>query len=360
MKTLLLSLKRCVRTVYFPVLLCVLAATIALLPMLSENESHPSAGFCDLDGTPTTERISIYLTDMGFVRCDTEDELYAAVSSGKLDCGFIFVDGFENLLLTNSVDGVIPYITSPLSYSPAIWRNLVSSAVFTELTPIISASAFLDSVDLSDELIAEYRSIIDSGALFSFRIEPYGTELSVDEIRSTSYVRGAAALLIFTLLMYAVCDAIRCDAKPLAARIGAWKTTFHLILPDVFVRVIGICIATFLGAFLSGDGAVIEMIPALVVFTLLCTGFALFCGAILLDDGVIRIFTFFVIVASLAVCPIMFDASVILPWITYVRVLFPPYWLWLCCDYLISSSCAVILLPASVIVLAWRLKRIKK
>ena len=360
MKTLLLSLKRCVRTVYFPVLLCVLAALIAIVPLLSESENHPSAGFCDLDGTYTTERISSYLTDMGFVRCDTEDELYDGVSSGKLDCGFIFVDGFENLLLTNSITGTIPHITSPMSYSPGVWKNLVSSAVFTELAPIISSSTLPESVELSDELIAEYRSIIDTGALFSFKIEAYGTEQTGEEIRSMSYVRGAASLFIFALLMYAICDVIRCDARPLARRIGAWKTTFHLILPDVFVRALGICIATLLGAFLSGDGAVREMIPALVVFTLLCTVFALFTGAILLDDGVIRIFTFFMIVGALVICPITFDAAILFPWLTYVRLIFPPYWLWICCDNLVIAVAAVVLLPVSIAALAWRLKGMRK
>ena len=360
MKTLFLSVKRCLRTVYFPVLLCVLAALIALVPALGKSESHPPAGFCDLDGSLTTERISDYLTDMGLVRCETEAELYDGISSGKLDCGFVFENGFEDLLLSNSLDGVIPIITSPMTYSQGIWRNHVAAAVFTELAPVISTSVLPDSVDLADEIGAEYHSMIEAGSLFSFRIEALGTDQTATELRSISYVRGTAAILIFTLMMYAVCDVLRCDAEPLVGRIGAWKTTVHLILPDLVVRALGICIAIVLGAILSCETAVAGMIPALIVFTLLCTAFAIFAGAVILDGGVIRIFTFFMIVGALVICPITFDATIMLPWLSYVRSIFPPYWLWICCDDLIIAAVMLILLPASVAALAWRLKRIKK
>ena len=333
---------------------------IALVPALSKSESHPPAGFCDLDGSLATERISNYLIGMGFVQCNSPEELYNGISSGKLDCGFVFDDGFEDLLRTNSLDGAIPIITSPMSYSPAIWRNHVAAAVFTELAPVISESAVPDSIDIDGELTKEYRKIIDSGLLFTFEIETYGTEQTASELRSVSYIKGAAAILIFTLMMYAVCDALRSDARPLACRIGAWKTTVHLILPDLIVRVVGICLALGIGALLSGESVVVEMLPALVVFTLLSTAFAVFVGAIMLDDGMIRIFTFFMILGALVICPITFDATILFPWLMYVRLIFPPYWLWICCDNLVIAVAAVILLPVSIAALAWRLKGMRK
>jgi len=85
MKTLILSVKRCIRTVYFPVLLCVLTLSLAFVPMLGKSESYPPAGFCDLDGTPATQRIARLLTDVNFIRCETEAELIDKISSGELD-----------------------------------------------------------------------------------------------------------------------------------------------------------------------------------------------------------------------------------------------------------------------------------
>ena len=360
MKMILLAVKRCLRTIYFPILMFVLALVLALAPRLSESQSHPPAGFCDLDGSAVSDRISTYLTGMGFIRCDTKAELIDGVCSGKLDCGFVLEEGFEDLLLENTLDGAVPIITSPMSYSPAIWRNHVAAAVFTELAPVISAAAVPDSVDLSDELTEEYRRIIDSGLLFSFKIETNGSVHTVSEFRSMSYVKGAAALLVFTIMMYAVCDVLKADAKPLAGRIGAWKTVLYAVLPDLAVRVFGICLALTEGVLLSGEAAVREMLPALIVFTLLCTAFAILAGAIFLDDGHVRILAFFMLVGGLVICPITFDATIILPWLTYVRLIFPPYWLWICCDEPLISALAVILLPASVATLAWRLKGMRK
>ncbi len=360
MKMILLAIKRCLRTLYFPILLCVLTIMIAIAPRLSESQSHPPAGFCDLDGSATTERISEYLTYMGFVRCDSNAELIDGVASGQLDCGFVLDAGFEEHLLENSLDGAVPLITSPMSYSPAIWRNHVAAAVFTELAPVISASAVPDSVDLTDELTEEYHRIIDSGLLFSFKIETEGSEHTASELRSMSYVKGAAALLVFTIMMYAVCDVLRSDAKPLAGRIGAWKTMLYAVLPDLAVRVVGVVLALAAGVLLSGEAAVREMLPALVVFTLLCTAFAILAGAAFRDDGHVRILAFFMLVGGLVICPITFDAAIILPWLAYVRLIFPPYWLWICCDNLLISALAVFLLPASVATLAWRLKGMRK
>ncbi len=330
---ILIALKRCLRTVYFPVLLCVLALVLCIMPRIGREEKIPPAGVCDLDGSATTEQIIAMLSENGFVLYPDEDSLRADVTSGVLDCGAIFPCGFSAMVEENRVDGVVTFLTAPLSHAPGMYRNHLTAAVFAQIAPIISAEAFDASGVSKEDVTAKYREIAEGGLMFTFRVESASGEAPSSEMGARSYTMGAAALLIFAMMMHSICHILQYDVKPLGMHLGRGRTVLSAVLPALSVRVAGICLAVLAATVVSGDGILSELLPALVLYTLLLgTGSLLVLSFAPLggtDGGKLRILTFFVLLAALVLCPILYDAALLFPWVWVLRLLCPPYWLWL-------------------------------
>ncbi len=334
-----IALRRCLRTVYFPVLLCVLAAALCVVPHIGREERIPPAGFCDLDGSEVTERISAMLIQNGFVPYSDEEALRADVASGALDCGAVLPPDFETLVRRNQVEEAVVLYTSPVSHAPEMHRNHLAAAVFSELAPYLSAAAFAEvgvaEVGVAEEaVVARYRELVEGGLMFSFRLEDVdGASLSEDA-GALAYTIGAASLLIFAIMMHGACRIAESDVAALAMRIGGRQTVLGTVLPRLLLNAGGVVTAVGLAAWLSGEPILRALLPAIVWYTLLlCLLGLLICLLFVrirrVYGGGVRIVTLYMLLAAPVLCPILYDAAVIFPWIGILRLLCPPYWLWL-------------------------------
>ncbi|MBE6611216.1 MAG: hypothetical protein E7632_01885 [Ruminococcaceae bacterium] len=329
---LLFAAKRAVRTVIFPVLLILLAASLILAPMLGREESLPPAGIVCADESVIAHRMLRHLTENGFELCPDEATLRARVAAGEYDCGAVIPDGFEALVLSNTPDGAARFITSPTSFAPTVYQNHLAAAIFSELAPVITADALADSGISLEETLAEYRAMMDAGMVFTFELvrADASAPLSADD-RGKAYLLGAASLLIFTILMYGICGSLRDDIRALSMRIGRKTVLLRAVIPDMAIRAGGILMAVFLAAgvsFVMGDSLPGRILLPLGLFTLAVTVFAFLAAAVLRTPARVQILTFFILLASVALCPIYLDVTLIAPWLGWIRAALPPYWLW--------------------------------
>lgn len=352
MYSYLLSVKHALRSVYFPVLLIVLALSLIASVPLGNSEELPTAGVCDLDGSVTSGRICAYLLDNHFVVCNDESDLRDLVASGKLNCGIVIPPDFESTLLTGDISGAVRFISSPASFLLPLYKNHAAAALFTEHAAVISANA-LNGTDIPrEELIQTYREMMDEGLLFSFDIEYAASDADTSDLtsstRARSYALSVASLIVFVMVTYSVCDLLAGDMQVLPCRIGVRRTVFHAILPHMAVRVAGILFATSTAAAVSflwhGDTTVAELILPISLYTLSVSAAALLIAAIAADSSAVRVCTFFVVIASFALCPIYLDTALLSPVIHYIRPLCPTYWLWILAQ---SPAWALILIPAA-------------
>ncbi len=326
MTYLLLSLRRCFRGVYYPILLVILCAVLVLVPRLTAEGDALPVGLCDLDGSSTTERIAAALSEYGFVSVPDEETLRLGVAVGELNCGAVLPRGFEEMVRRNDVDGAVLFVTSPTSYAPETARNHLTAAIFAELAPVVSSMAMADSSVTADAVIAKYREIADGGARFTFRVETASGEPLREETDGLSYTVGAASLFIFAMVMHSVCHVMERDMKPLGGRIGRTRAFLCAVLPDLGVRFAGILLAVLVSALLTGDGTL--LLPS-VLYTLLTGAWGLLAAGVLRDCGRMRIVTLFMLLAAVVLCPIPVDVSLFFPWVGVLRILCPPCWLWL-------------------------------
>ncbi len=360
---LFLSLKRAVRTVYFPVMLVIFAAAIYFAPAIGEEEGLPPAGLCCFDGSEISVRITEYLCENGYEMCENEEILREKVSSGEYSCGAVIPDGLGELVAKGRPDGAVKFIVTPISYAPELYKNHIAAAVYRECAPYITAEALADTVITFEDVYEEYSEMTEAGAYFTFNEQLSDADVSYEKEREKTYTLAAISLLVFALMMYSASDTLRGDIMPLSHRIGSGKAVLFSVLPDISVRIAGIVSAYAIAAFMRGkiaeDDVLTELFSAVALYTVLVSAFAVF--AVTLFAGVTRTsaFTFYMLVISLLLCPIYLDVALVLPVISPLRVLVPPYWLWMLDGAESHALCAVIATAAFALALGFMALRFR-
>ena len=358
----LLAVKRTLRSVYFPVLLIILAFSLTASVSLGQSESMPVAGVCDLDGSISSIRITEYLCENNYTVCPDEETLRQRIASGEYNCGVVIPAGFDSMLYAGQLENAVTFIASPTSFLRGIYENHVTAAIFSELAPIISANSMTDVDITTDEVVEKYRDLFDEGSPFSFDIQYVGAEQATDSnvnySRARSYSLAIAALLIFVMLMYSVCELVSGDIKSVSHRIGMKNILLHSVIPGMSVRITGIMLAAALSAVVSiplnKSNELGGILLPILAYCLAVTAFAFFAAALLADAAKLQILTFFIFISALVLCPVYVDISLFVPWAEYVRLLAVPYWLWIYADSMIYAIILAVLLPISCLALWMR------
>jgi len=332
MSFLSLSVKRAFRS-GFGLMLLFLVILITAAPGLGRNETLPPAGVCISDKGVISERISKHLSELGFELCQSEEIMRKRISSGEYDCGAVIPEGFGEKLASGMLDEAVLFITSPTSFAPDVYQNQLSAAIFAEYAPYITAEALSGMEITAEEALEAYRQRLDGGQVFSFDIVYSGTEEeSAEPQRASAYTLAAASLMIFAVMSHSCCGIVRADSRLLSKRIGGGRMFVCSVLPDLGVRVIGVILACGVAVGLSGvlgGGIPPRLLLAIALYTLAVTVFTYGAAVILRTPARLQFLSFFVILASLVLCPIYLDVSLFLPWIGYLRAALPTYWLWL-------------------------------
>jgi len=334
MTFLIIAFKRTFRKAYFPVFLIILTAVLVLIPDVGREEKLAPAGIYDADNSEISKRVVKHLINNGFTVCRDEESLREGISNGELDCGAILTEGFDDLILENNLDAAVPFLTSPTSYLPEIYKNHLAAAIFTEVTPIIVADALKETGISQEESISKYRDMMESGAVFSFEmLQTDEIVLNHEEKRASVYAITVASFLIFTLLLYAICDNMTDNGNDVAIRVGKIRLWMCAILPGMAVRVIFIifsaAIAAGIALLVKKEHVLVSLILPVILYALCIALFAMLTAVVVKKVSVILILTFFILLFSLILCPIYTDISLVIPWISTVRLFLPTYWLWI-------------------------------
>ncbi len=336
-----LALVRTVRTVYFPVILTVLALAVYFAPALGGEESIRPAAICDLDGSEISSRVANTLRDYGFEICESEAEMRELIVSGRYDCGAVLPRGFGERLSESDLEEAVDFIITPTSYADDMYKNYVAAAVYTEFAPYITYDALRETELTMGDVRKAYRDRLDKGLLFSFDIESTEEGVSVSAERPRTYTLAAVAFLVFAIITYTVSDELKGDVASISGRIGTGRVMILSVIPTLAVRVAFLLfaygIAAYLRRALEGDGILVELFLAVACYTVSVLAFALLLAALVGDSGRIEIVSFYILILSLILCPVYMDLTVLLPVLAKIRLGAPLYWMWIFADGALPS-----------------------
>ena len=325
MNSLRFAVKRLFVTPWFALFWILILLAPVMAQRAAADVAVPAPGYAvPGDADEDAMRMAAYLEEAGFMRYSSQEALRQAVDEGKADVGAVIPGNISSDLQKNDLEGVLLLIKSPNSLLADLWQEHVSAALFGVYAPYVMEDA-LDGAGLSEEeIFAAYYGRFDAGKLFRFDIESAKGQVEPLTERQNRFFLGALSLLLFAAAFYAAAEPLADETRALSARSGRKAALAHLFLPGVCVR--------YLLLFLAGAGAALlcgrsRLVPALSLYVLLL---ALFSLALKLIPGSWQgMLCLFILLLSLALCPVYTDLSLAFPAVSVIRRFLPPYWLWM-------------------------------
>ena len=332
MKSLLLAVKRCITDVSFCIGLILMMGILPLVAVLGKVPEQLPAGILNLDTSDMSGRITERLLESGFELFTEEETLIQAVEDGKLDCGFIFSEGLGQKAVKESLEQDVKVICSPQSLAEELYLGQVSACLFEEIAPYITARE-VQAFGISEkEVLDAYWKRIERGFAFSFEILTENGLPVMENQKDKDLMTGTLAVLLFILVTMTAITTVHKDMRKLFPKLGKLKSVIHVMLPDLTIRLPIICGATVIGLILAepitpGTTETALIFPA-CIYCILTALTAIIVALICPDTRVLYLLVFVVLIASVVICPIYIDITVLNPALALAREFTPVYWLW--------------------------------
>ena len=345
MGPILLAFKRQLRGRTLPLFCLFLIAAVFASSFLADADSLTPAGVCDLDGSEVSRAVTSRLEAEGFRVFASEADLRRELEMGRLDAALLLPAGFGSALLSDDPAGCALFLIPSGAFVPELYRNQVSAVLFAEKTPYLTAEALGEAGSAvgREDVFLEYRTMTERGSLFSFRIRWEGEE---ENGGPSSYVMGILSVLLFAGVTLGVSTLLSGKETAPARRIGVGQTFRRLTLPTLGVRfafwAVSASAALLLSA-LGGHGDCVSLIGPALIFLALMTGFSALIQAVFRRSEAVYGFLFVETLLSWLLLPVWADAALFVPVIGRLRILLPPYWLWICFEH--PAAGAALALP---------------
>ena len=277
---------------------------------------------------------------------DSREKLDSDVAAGRIECGFVFDEYFDEKFESGNIRKAIEYLCSPNTTKGAVIQESVYAGFLRSYSRIILEQADGQVFDNSDEarlekMLEQNEEYIDSSYLFDTNLikvdcRDYDDEDDETEAAANdNSVKGIAGLMIFMMMyMYAGKNLTgRGNVKAALKRSDAVWFDFLGITASgtipVFMMLVIMCCIWFSDG-INGVGRQSTGILCVAVLSAKLVGFILYsalwitCVTRLMKNrmsyyaGIIVIMVFF-----LMLCPVFVDLSQYLPAIRYIRILVP-------------------------------------
>ena len=326
MNPFVFALKRVMNRPLVVVMLVIYVIAVAFSGHVGSEISLPSAGVYDGSQSEESGRIAAHLTANGFIDCESPEKLTELVRQGQLDCGVILPENLVALMEQNDLEGQIPWIVTPTSFVPELYRDHVAAALFREYAPHITAKLFDGTVVSREEVFGAYEKMFAGGYAFSFDDIIIEGGVAAETSNQRSLVTGVSAILLCAIVFAFCADIADTSFQAVICRMGLRKAITAVVIPGLLVRMVLVGFAGCTGLLLAD--ATDQIVP-LLIYIVLLTGIGVMLSGLLRNARHIYILLSVLVVGSAALCPIYVDIAAAAPALAAVRCAFPPYWMWL-------------------------------
>ena len=336
-----MQLKACLKSPGFYLQLICMVAVVLLAGSISiPDGKNVNAGIYAPESRYASEIIEYIQASESvftFHIYDSREKLDSDVAAGRIECGFVFDEYFDEKFESGNIRKSIEYLCSPNTTKGAVIQESVYAEFLRSYSRIILKLADEQVFDNSDEarlqeMLEQNDEYIDSSFLFDtnlIKVDCAEFDDGDDETEANAHdesVKGIAGLMIFLIMyMYAGKNLTRRgNVKAALKRSDAVWFDFLGITASgtipVFMMLENMC---FVSRHSMGIWGVAVLSAKLVGF-ILYSALWITCVTRLMKNrmsyyaGIIVIMVFF-----LMLCPVFVDLSQYLPAIRYIRILVP-------------------------------------
>ena len=327
MRSFLFALKHLLRNAVFPVFLCLTIAAPALAALAASGAALPPAAVYAKDPEEfNTARLLRCLSDAGFRVTESREELEYGVSMEHYDAGVIVPADLDERLKAGDAEGVFTLVVSQSTSLEALWREHAGAALFSVYAPYLISDVLKDEELSIDAFFTEYYALSDGDPLFFFELETLdGRPPETGNVRAGTFFLGALSILLFLSAFFGIAMPVLKETWHMKERLPLGRVLSAFSVPAFLVRTLFLLAAAVLACIVAGRPG--NIFPALAA--------ALAMASVSLVPWLFRakswqvILGAFIVLFSLALCPIFIDLSLFWKPAAVIRCALPPYWLWL-------------------------------
>ncbi len=325
MKFLLFSMKRVLKTPAF----CVFLLLAAVLPSLAAEAARgtsilPGAVFAE---DPADEDAAFALQlflQSGFLMASGEEDAVRGVAEGIYNEAVILPAGFGERLAAGEVDGIVRRYSTDSTTFPEMFQTQESAVVAGSWAPYVGWALFRDTGVGLDEILREFRNSKGGEGLVRITMQTMAGETpgTLDEV-PRGFFLGALSLLVFLAAWYGIALPLTRETRGLQGSMPLNEAVRIYALPGLCVRMVLLVLAAASACLLAGrpESAAAAMLYALAAGTV---SMIPWCFPGRTWQSILGVF---IVVLSLALCPIFLDFGILAP-LRVARIFLPPYWLW--------------------------------
>lgn len=338
--------KRQLKNIFFLfILILIPICALGLRKISNSLEATISIGVVDSDNTDISYALLESLSETNgvvkFVVCQSTTDMTNDIISGKLQCGYEILKGFEDKVTNNNTSNLIEIYATPKNPITILSNELLFAKVFEKegyykfIEDIESSNVFSNITDEDYSALKEsYETNLTNGRTFNFNYSSTnGKYIASGNIDILSYikapVRGIVAVFIFIAGLSGGFTFLK-DKKN--------KITKAMYIFDVSIPVLFAAISATLAIFLAGiNDSIIKETVSMLIYSLLVVIFVLLFTYFIKNNVVycstIPIFS----LGSLVCCPVFINLATFLPVIKFIKFLFMPTYYFLISDMLFIS-----------------------
>lgn len=280
-----------------------------------------------------TKKIVSYLLEHNFVLCNSKEELYEFVQTGKVSCGMLLSSDMEERIHEGKLEQSIQLVTSPRSDRVEIYSLIASIAVFRVYAPYITTeTANRFGFETLPEQIMEYMERYETAYhKIGFEITSVQGYL-LEDTKNYDFQTGILAISNFVAVIFLALAKIHKIKKSFAKQYRKQTLLFDFILPEVITLVVCLYLASAIGCVAAGaiyKGDMRLFMLPLAIYEGLLVIFILILSMLRMEASVYHTMTILMATLSFVICPVYLDIVLHLPAIRGLRYLFPTYYLYL-------------------------------
>lgn len=302
--------------------------------------SQPDATVSELFETLTEWEQTVSGGVLSFQIADDAESAKEQVLTGKAECAYLFPDDFGTLLQQNDWKHSVTLCQSPSSYLAPLTREVVCSAIFSQ-NPLLTADSFFrtttryakDAEQILADLPAIFRSLHASETArfhVNFLTVSEKKTAPVSSDAALLPIRGLCSVFLFLLGLFGAatwCQDVRKKfyvVFPKPVRLASCPLQ---ILAFLLPAALSVYLALlFCGQMTVKPSALFTEFLLLMGYVLLLTLFCSLYAGLVRHEAAVYPLVPLLGITSLFLCPVFFDAAVLVPAVSTIRNFLPPYW----------------------------------
>ena len=267
-----------------------------------------------------------------FIEYQNEELLQKDIINGIIDCGFVFLENFDEKVENRETKNSIRYISTSFSDKGEVVKEKVYAAFFKiyseNILERLEYEIFGNHKEERLEQIIDKKRIYQEGTeVFQMKITEVNAEpgREKEEISNNS-LRGLIGLVIFLTMFVSYGSTQLKEGDNVEAALSKKEQFFYryvkMIAASFLISLVGFLL--LLGQ--AKDKNILQEVIFLVCYILLCAAWVSFVGRGLGRMEYLPLWITALIVVHLIICPVFFDFSIYVPGIKWIRYVLPLTW----------------------------------